>query len=155
MSPLDARVAVLAAELKREWGLATSHLAKARSVDPARGEAEAALVAVSLDHAYQAFETLLVRVERALGLPARSGADWHTELLADAGVAVPGLRPEVYPAGAASDWHDVRRFRHFLRHAYTVELDADRLRANLVHLEHAVAATEPHVLAVIAALGGE
>ena len=33
-------------------------------------------------------------------------------------------------------------------------LDADKLRANVAHLEHAVAATGPHVLAVIAALAG-
>lgn len=155
MSPLDARVAVLAAELQREWGLVTAHLAKARSVDPARGDAEAALVALALDHAYQAFETLLVRVERALGLPTRSGADWHAEILTDAGSAVPGLRPAAYPAEAASDWHDLRRFRHFLRHAYAVELDADRLRTNVARLERAVGATEPHVAAVVAALGAE
>jgi hypothetical protein len=155
VSPLDARVAVLVAELRRDWELVTVHLGKAKSVDPARGESDAALVALSLDHAYEAFETLLARIERALGLPARTGADWHTQLLRDGGLAVPGLRPAAYPTAAARDWVALLGFRHFLRHAYAVELDADRLRTNLVRLEHAVAATEPHVLAVIAALGGE
>jgi hypothetical protein len=46
VSPLDARVAVLAAELRRDWELVTAHLRKARSVEPARGKPDAALVAL-------------------------------------------------------------------------------------------------------------
>ena len=63
MSPDEARLALLRAELRRDWQQAERHLAGARSVDPAEGDAQAALVALSLDHAYQSFETLL----RALG----------------------------------------------------------------------------------------
>ncbi|MBI5480601.1 MAG: hypothetical protein HY906_17215 [Deltaproteobacteria bacterium] len=155
MSPLDARVAVLVAELQREWGQIAVHLAKAGSVDPASGDAAAALVALSLDHAYQAFETWLVRLERALGLPERGGAGWHLQLLLAAGQPVPGLRPAAYPMEAASDWDDLRRFRHFLRRAYAVALDPEKLRANVARLERAVAATDPHVAAVVAALSGE
>jgi hypothetical protein len=155
VSPLDARVAVLVAELRREWGQVTAHLAKARSADPASGEPEAALVALALDHAYQAFETLLVRLERALGLPERTGAGWHAQLLLDAGLPVGGLRPAAYPPETASDWDALRRFRHFLRHAYAVELDPEKLRANVERLGSAVAATAPHVEAVIEALSAE
>lgn len=155
MSPLDARVLKLVAEVERDWRQVRAHLAKARSVDPEKGEPEAALVALSLDHAYQAFETLLVRTERALGLPERVGATWHARILFDSGEPVPGLRPAVYPQDAAGDWDALLRFRHFLRHAYPIGLDAAKLRANVARLETAATRTEPFVNALVAALRAE
>ena len=75
MTPADARRAMLRAEAERDWEMVIAQLAGARSVEASAGAPEAALVALSLDHACQAFENLLVRIERALGLPARSGVD--------------------------------------------------------------------------------
>jgi hypothetical protein len=155
MSPLDARVAKLTSEIERDWAQVRAHLAKAESVDASAGEPQAALVALSLDHAYQAFETLLVRLERALGLPERSGSAWHAQILHESGDPVPGLRPAVFPPTVASEWDALLRFRHFLRHAYAVGLAAAKLRANVERLARAVAATEPGVAALIAALRAE
>jgi hypothetical protein len=72
VSPVEARIAVLVAECRRDWDLVKSNLAKAESVDPAGGDPQAALVALSLDRAYQAFEEIMVRIERCLGLPERA-----------------------------------------------------------------------------------
>jgi hypothetical protein len=152
VTPADARRAVLRAEIERDWELVIVHLGRARSVQPGTGAPEAALVALSLDHAYQAFENVLVRAERALGLPARSGAEWHRALLADAAMNVSGLRPALFPADAERDWDELRRFRHFLRHAYPVDLDPERLALNVQRLERAVAATDPTLRAVLSAL---
>jgi hypothetical protein len=90
VSPAEARAALAVAECRRDWETVKTHLARARGVDPSRGDAPAALVALSLDHAYQAFEAILVRLERASGLPERTGTGWHQALLADAAVARPG-----------------------------------------------------------------
>jgi hypothetical protein len=152
VSPLDARTLQLIAELRRDWEQVITHRARAESVNPDTGDPERALVALSLDHAYQAFETFLVRTERALGLPERVGSAWHVALLTDAGAAVAGLRPAVYPAEVAADWEHLLRFRHFLRHAYTVALDPARLRSNRDRLGRAVAATGPLVGDLLAAL---
>ncbi len=152
MTPLDARVAQLIAELERDWKHAKTNLTRATSVEPAASPAAAALVALALDHAYQAFETFLVRVERALGLPERAGQHWHTQLLADAAVELAGIRPPAYPSEARRDWEVLLRFRHFLRHAYAVELDAGELEKNREHLKKAVAATDPHVASLISEL---
>ena len=97
MSPTDARRAMLRAEIERDWEMVVAQLALAQTVDPSVGAPEAALVALSLDHAYQAFENVLVRLERALGLPARTGSDWHRSLLGDAVLSVAGLRPALSP----------------------------------------------------------
>ncbi len=114
--------------------------------------AQAALVALSLDHAYQAFESMLVRLERMLELTPRLGAEWHRGLLADAALDVPGLRPAIVPAEALRDWFELLSFRHFLRHAYTVDLDASKLARNVECLERAMITSEPSVRAVIASL---
>lgn len=148
-SPERARLAALAAELERDWLMVLRHLDLARSVEASTGRPEAALVALSLDHAYQAFETLLVRIERALGLPERAGAEWHRQILADAAWPIDGLRDRIVAAESERDWDQLRRFRHFLRHAYTTELDAERLAANVERLTRAVAADEPAIRALI------
>lgn len=145
MSPVDARVLVLVADAERDWELVTANLQRARSVDPSPGAPACALVALALAHAYAAFETMLVRVERAAGLPARGGASWHRALLADAARPVEGLRPALVPVDVEPDWADLLTFRHFLHHAYAVGRDAAKLQRLVVRLEHAVAATEPVV----------
>jgi hypothetical protein len=152
MSPTDARRAMLRAEMERDWEMVVAQLALARTVEPSAGAPEAALVALSLDHAYQAFENVLVRLERALGLPARTGSDWHLSLLADAVLSVAGLRPALFPAEVERDWDELRRFRHFLRHAYPLDLDPHRLARNLEHLERAIAGTNGPLRAVLQAL---
>jgi hypothetical protein len=140
------------AECRRDWATLKTHLARARSADPFRDDAQAALVALSLDHAYQAFEAIMVRLERVAGLPDRTGATWHATLLADAAMAIPGLRPPIFPAEAHADWDALLRFRHFLRHAYVVDLDPTKLATNRDRLDRAVALTEPWIDAVLVGL---
>ena len=82
----------------------------------------------------------------------RVGASWHTALLADAALALPGLRPPIFPAEAHSDWDALLRFRHFLRHAYVVDLDASRLIANRDRLARAVGVTEAWIGAVLSGI---
>jgi hypothetical protein len=145
VSPADARVLALAADAERDWELVVRNLAQARSVMPAAGAPAAALVALALAHAYAAFETMLIRIERASGLPERTGPSWHRALLADTARPVAGLRPEIVPLAAEGDWAELLSFRHFLHHAYAVGLDAERLARLVERLEAAVTATEPVV----------
>jgi hypothetical protein len=155
VTPVDTRAALLCAECRRDWGLVKTHLSRARAAAPGHGDAEAALVALSLDHAYQAFETILVRLERGAGLPERTGANWHITLLADAAIAIPGVRPALFSPEGLAEWDALLRFRHFLRHAYVVNLDGEKLVVNVVRLERAVAATDAWLEAVITGLLGD
>jgi hypothetical protein len=152
MSPADVRLSALRHEVERDWKEVRRHLGQGASADPARGSAEAALVALSLDHAYQAFEQILLTVERALGLPERTGDRWHRALLAAAIAPLPAIRPAIVPVEAERDWEDLLGFRHFLRHAYAVELDPARLRRGVERLKQAVSATESSVQAFLRAL---
>jgi hypothetical protein len=155
LSPADARAALVLAECRRDWDVVKAHLQRARDASPSASAAEAALVALSLDHAYQAFETILLRVERALGLPERSGPGWHALLLADAALVIPGLRPALFPGPTLADWDAVLRFRHFLRHAYVLDLDPGKLGQNVARLDGAVSETDPWLDGVLAVLGAD
>jgi hypothetical protein len=123
MSPTDVRLAALRVEIERNWQQVKRHAQTCATTDPSGGAPEAALVALSLDHAYQAFEQVLCRVEQALHLPERSGQHWHRRLLADATEPLPRVRPAIVPELAERNWEELLGFRHFLRHAYAVELD--------------------------------
>jgi hypothetical protein len=152
VSPTDVRLAALRVEVERDWREVRRQLERARGVDPGRSAPEAAFVALALDHAYQALEQILLTLERGLRLPERSGEHWHRSLLRDATEPLPGARPPLIPVEAEGDWEKLLGFRHFLRHAYAVELDPLQLVRNVERLERAVAATEPLMAAVIAAL---
>lgn len=153
MSPVDVRVLAVRSEIERDWANVARQLDRARAVDPAAGEAEAALVALALDHAYEGFEQILLRLERALSLPERTGATWHRSLLSDAAVPIAGVRPAVFPAHAEQDWAQLLGFRHFLRQAYAADLDPARLWRNVELLTRAVQSTGPTLQALIETLG--
>jgi hypothetical protein len=51
MSPADARASLVHAECARDWQAVKTHLDRARRADPGADDAQAALVALSLDHA--------------------------------------------------------------------------------------------------------
>ena len=106
-------------------------------------EADLALVAWSLHHAYCAIEAVLERVARVLegGVPA--GADWHRELVSGAFREIINVRPCIFRATNAVQLHDLRGFRHVVRHAYDFELEVaplQRLRAITLELRDQLAA---------------
>ena len=152
MSPAQLRLGALRAEVERDWGEVRRQVARSSSVSAARGEPEAAFVALALDHAYQALEQIMVAIERALRLPARAGENWHRAVLSDAARPLPGIRPAVVAPESERDWGELLGFRHFLRHAYAANLDPERLQKNVERLTRAVLATEPFIAEALAVL---
>ncbi len=149
MKQVEARLALIVAQMRRDWGAVEHMGARAFSVDPAHGAPEAALVAMSLHHAYQAFESLLERLSRALGLPLPTGERSHQVLLEEAGIDIPGVRSALVPEEARRAWQELLRFRHFFRHAYHVDLEPSELTTNREHLASAIVMTGPRVAAAI------
>lgn len=152
MNPPDPRRLLAAAQIERDWRAVEDQLARARAAEPTAGQPEAAMVALSLHHAYQAFESLLERFARALDLPVPAGPRSHQDLLDDASLELPGLRPALVPEAARSSWQDLLRFRHFLRHAYLVELSPLELLRNRESLARALTLTRESVREALDAL---
>lgn len=123
--------------------------------------AELVLVAVNLHGWYTALETLLERIARLLDDDVPTGPTWHSDLIEQMEVDVPGVRPSVVPLDADADVHELRKFRHFFRNAYLLELDPARIREHAdrlvrVHqlVQPAVAALRAHVDAMLTVAAG-
>ncbi len=104
----------------------------ARQAALARGEASEgaeAVVAVSLHHYYTAAETVLTRIAREVDEDVPRGGSAHKRLLDQLSVEIPGVRPKVLSAASYQGLDELRKFRHFFRHAYVVDLDPDQLAA--------------------------
>lgn len=116
-----------------------NRLAVLDRVDPVESpdEASLALVAWSLHHAYCALESVLERTSRVLEGGPPEGPDWHRELLDGAFREIMEVRPIVFERDVSLPLHDMRGFRHGVRHAYDRVLDAQalaRLRAAALSL---------------------
>lgn len=92
------------------------------------------LVAVNLHGWYTALETAMERVARLFDQAVPASANWHAELVAQMATEVPALRPAVLPAAALPVLAELRRFRHFFRNAYVLDLDPSRIRARVEDL---------------------
>ena len=55
------------------------------------------------------------------------GARYHADLLRRMKIRIEGMRPNLLSESTYRLLDELRRFRHFFRHAYGVELDADRV----------------------------
>ena len=81
----------------------------------------------ALHHAYTGVEAILERTMRTIESDLPDGPDYHKAVLDAAALDIEGVRPPILGAETVSNLHDLRAFRHFVRHAYAVELDPQRL----------------------------
>lgn len=133
MAPRElAEISVLAADIDRV--LAALREARALVERETRGAGGVsddprglAYLAVTLAQYYNALEDALVRSARVFEDGPPAGEAWHAELLRRAALPLPHLRPEILPAGCQEDARTLLRFRHFLRHAYVVPLDREKI----------------------------
>lgn len=147
LAALDARAAEVA-----EIGAAF--------VEPSAMPRDKVLVlAVNLHGYYTALETLLERIARLLDESVPAGPKWHVDLVSQMQTELPGLRPAVLPRALSVDLHELRKFRHFFRNAYVLDLDPARTRVHgdrLIRLNAevgpAIRAHLDHLRAVVAEL---
>lgn len=117
------------------------------------------VLAVNVHGYYTALETLLERIARLLDESVPTGPTWHVDLVRQMSLELPKTRPAVVPSELGADLHELRKFRHFFRNAYVLELEADRtleqgLRVARVHSQLAASlrAFVGHLSATIDAL---
>jgi hypothetical protein len=115
------RISRLLREFDLDLGALTTRAAEAAEVltQPAPRRADLVLLAVNLHGYYTALETLLQRVASLFDQEVPGGAAWHVELLEQMATDVPGLRPALLPGELMPELHELRKFRHFFRNAYS------------------------------------
>jgi hypothetical protein len=74
------------------------------------------------------FESIAKEVDRRLPL----GEEWHSELLHQMTLDIPGLRPPVITAQAEKKLREYLGFRHLFRKRYGFELDWQKLKKLLL-----------------------
>jgi Uri superfamily endonuclease len=109
----------------------TRELASRWDADGRLGRPELVLVAVNLHGWYTALESGLERVARLLDQSLPSGASWHIDLIEQMRLDMPGLRPALLETASVGALHELRKFRHFFRNAYVLELDPAKVRARV------------------------
>lgn len=112
----------------------------------------AAFAALQLHRWYSACEAALERIERTLVAAPASGDSWHQDLLRLMALEIEGARPPVLRRETAERLMPYLRFRHFLRHAYAVELDPCKLVALVDPLTEVQAAVQADVAGFVAGL---
>jgi hypothetical protein len=93
---------------------------------PEPSRSDLLVLGVNLHAYYTALETLLERVARLVDEDVPNAATWHRDLLLQMRIDLPGLRPAVIPPETIPDLDELRKFRHFFRNAYVLDLDREK-----------------------------
>lgn len=90
---------------------------------------EDALIVVSyhMHHLYNAFENIFQNIAALFENSIKDKGRWHSQLLERMNLNALPLRPRVIDDVAYDALNELRRFRHVFRHAYSIELDPERL----------------------------
>lgn len=97
---------------------------------------------------FTALESIVERVARTLDHELPTGERWHTELLSQSTVELPGIRPAVLPRALLPDLVTLLGFRHFYRHGYAAVFDQERVRRELAR----VVSLHPEIVHALTAL---
>jgi ABC-type transporter Mla subunit MlaD len=134
------RLARLRADLTPDREALEARAAEVRSLaEQAAGGAglprpELVLLAANLHGYYTALETALERIARLFDEDVPSGPSWHQEILEQMRIEVPGLRAPVLAPELIPDLQELRRFRHFFRNAYVLDLDPHKVNEHAQRL---------------------
>lgn len=107
------------ANIEREAGLAQILLTK--SDEHSLDEIEIRAAALSLSTIYNGIEKIIEFALKDRGAPIPSGANWHSALLEHA------ENGSIIDSVTRSELLGFMAFRHFIRHAYSFEIDSDAI----------------------------
>jgi len=102
-------------------------------------------IAAHLQAFYTGCESVIRRAVRPFEGEPHSAPDAHAQLLRQARLDVPGLRPAVVSADTAQTLETYMRFRHFIRNAYGTALDWSRMERKATAVRTAFGALETDV----------
>jgi hypothetical protein len=123
---LARRIQLELEELERTQAAIQKHWQTARKIAVDQ-DAYLNSVALNLHSFYSALERVFELIALELDGGALGGDSWHTELLRQMSLDVPGVRPPVLQSGTAAQLDEYRKFRHRIRNIYATNLDPERV----------------------------
>lgn len=147
-------------ELADDRDAMTARVAEMEKAAPRLGEAPwVSHTAVALHGWYTALEAAFERIARELDGEVPRGERWHRDLLSQATVEVPGIRPAVVSRELLPELLELLAFRHFFRHVYAVAFDPDKLEPEIERVrriaprvDEGLAAIDSHLRGAIESL---
>ena len=115
-------------------------LAKQRFDEVHPGHLEAC--GFELNRVYNVLEKAFERLAEAFENNFEKRGDYHERLVQRLALDIPGVRPAFFPAEERPRIRELKSFRHLFRHAYDLELRADRL-VELVEIGQHIAQAFP------------
>lgn len=91
--------------------------------------------AYQLVRMFNIVEQMGLRVAKAFENHIDDERGWHAELIHRLSIAVPGVRPRLYPPPILSALRDLRGFRHIITHSYDLSLDRERIMIVVRHAD--------------------
>lgn len=85
---------------------------------------------------YNGVENVFLLIAKAVDRRIPSGSLWHRTLLDQVAAATPE-RPAVISNGTKERLLEFLGFRHVVRHSYSTDLDAERMKGLALHVESA------------------
>ncbi len=96
---------------------------------PADQDIYVASAALNLQNVYTGIERIFQLIAERIEQSVPAGERWHTALLTQMSLELPGLRPAVVRTTTRDDLDDYRSFRHRIRHVYTYHIDPEKVAA--------------------------
>lgn len=132
-------IATLEAETNEDIRIVLSASSLARMRYGSATDAELEATAYQLARMYNAVEQLGVRIARAFENHIGDASGWHVELVRRLSLTIPNVRPALFTPELSAALTELRGFRHVVRHAYELKLDAARIARLIEHAERCAA----------------
>ncbi|MDI6735824.1 MAG: hypothetical protein QME42_06480 [bacterium] len=104
---------------------------KEREKGAKRNKARLESLGYKLHNLYCAFEDLFKIVARHFENQIRDISKYHKEMLQRMSLAIEGVRPALISDESYRELNELRAFRHFFRHAYSYELNYEKIMISL------------------------
>jgi len=138
---------VLHAEIKDELENLKKLLTEAKEIKQKEASNVSVRTGGSILHDfYTGAEKIFEMIANTIDKRVPSGLRWHTELLNQMTLEIPGLRPHIISKDTAKMLDEYLRFRHLFRKRYGFELEWKNIKNLLKRLPVVYAATEKDII---------
>ncbi|GEM_PF-283927 len=84
---------------------------------------------------YTCLESMFQRISDEINAGYPKGPNSHRRLIRSMAMDVEGVRPAVISSEMLNELDELRKFRHFFRHAYGVPLNWDKVRVHIFRIK--------------------
>ncbi|GBD96437.1 MAG TPA: hypothetical protein ENG83_09335 [Nitrospirae bacterium] len=129
---MEEKIKILIAELDAQWReILKIYSSLEKKIDPLKSDMDnddlTNSLAYKLHNLFSAYEDMFKLIARFFENQIEDITKYHTGLLKRMLIGIEGVRPNLLSESSYRILDELRGFRHVFRHAYSYELDAERV----------------------------